>query len=73
MNGLNDIICTKTEEAEERNAAQAKVVEATDFQSVERGSTPLGSAKGTKEKNWNLVAMTDTIGGRDFSRLSVLQ
>lgn len=73
MNGLKDIICTtKPEEAEEMKVPGAIAVEATDFQSVGAGSIPVGDTKGMKDKNWNFGVMVDTIGGRDFARLSVL-
>lgn len=70
MNGMNDIE-TKTSEAEERNVPVAKLVKAPDFHSAIAGSSPVRNT----EKNWdrNIVAKTDTINGREFTRLSVLQ
>ncbi len=85
------ILCK--EEAEERNAPEAKMVEATDFQSVGTGSIPVRSTRVSMKhwfdkhgkdiiakdvivagnKGFNCVTETDTIDGRAFSRLSVLQ
>ncbi len=85
----NNDITTVKEEAEERNGGEAEVVEATDFQSVTREfKSPhrykLNMDNWHKEnkKNdvrnditigFNCVATTDIIGGRNFSRMSVLQ
>ena len=85
----NNDITTGKEEAEEHNGGEAEVVKATDFHSVisefeSRHRYKLVMDNWYKEKkeidirnenaiNFNCVATTDIIGGRNFSRLSVLQ
>lgn len=88
MNKLkNDIDSgTKTSEAEERNTPEAKVVEASHFQCERASSTLVGSTNGDemiigKNNGWQdfnnanfITKRKDVIvGGRDVSRLSVLQ
>lgn len=72
----NDID-NKTEEAEERNAPEAKVVEASHFQCERAGSSPVGSTKGDemiigKQNTFNWTKKDFVIAGRAQSRLSVL-
>jgi hypothetical protein len=64
---------TKTEEAEERNAREAKMVEATDFHSVGAGSNPVASTKNNcmRKENFNIDWTTNVIAGRSYSRLSL--
>ena len=82
----NDIIASKTEEAEEIYAPEAKMVEAPDFHSGRAGSIPVWSTvmkdwyEGNKKTDvsgagikFNCTTITNTIAGRDFSRLGVLQ
>lgn len=65
---------TKTEEAEERNAREAKMVEASDFHSGEAGSIPVASTNDYMKGNWNFNIDTKTtvIAGRSYSRLSLV-
>lgn len=60
---------TKTEEAEERNAREAKQVEAPDFHSGRVGSSPIASTDCFFKKVSFTIAI---INGREYSRLSVL-
>ena len=74
----NDIeLGNKTEEAEERNAPEGKLVEPTDFQSVGADSNPVGSTKDWQvEKmnngDFNIKKTCATIDGREYNRLSVM-
>ena len=83
----NDIT-TRKEEAEERNGREAEVVQATSFQGVISEFESRHGYKSVM-KNWyegkerngiittgvkfNCTTITNTIAGRDFSRLGVLQ
>ncbi len=75
MINKNENINTETVEGEERNAGEAKRVEALDFHPRRTGSSPVISTKDfMKNCDWkNIGVKTDTINGRAFSRLSVLQ
>jgi hypothetical protein len=69
---MKDLVPNITEEAEERNAREAKQVEASDFHSGEAGSSPVASTKDMK--NWfKINCTTIAVAGRDMARLSVFQ
>lgn len=74
----NDITKNEsTKEAEERNAPEAKLVEATDFQSVGASSNLVGSTNDwCTEKcgnDFNIKRINTRVAGNDYSRLSVLR
>lgn len=59
----NDIDLGKaTEEAEERFAPEAKMVEALDFQSRRAGSNPVGSTDCRNTNDWCVIS-----NGNDFT------
>lgn len=74
----NDIeLSSKTEEAEERNTPEGKLVEPIDFQSVGAGSNPVGSTNDWQvEKlnngDFNIKKTCAIIDGREYNRLSVM-
>lgn len=79
----NDIeLSGKTEEAEERNAPEAKMVEAPDFHSGRTGSNPVWSTDIKKDNDWQVEACGNDfsiktidrqVAGINTSRLSVLK
>lgn len=73
MFNIGKDIDSKITEAEERNAGEAKVVEATDFHPVGAGSIPVTSTKNMNVnkfgKNIDCGFITWNIAGRDYTRL----
>lgn len=72
-----DIDLSKTEEAEERFAPEAKQVEACAFQAQGVGSSPIRSTNDwevekLKNGDFNIKQVNTTIAGRDYNRLSVI-
>lgn len=77
MNLNQDVIVGReTEEAEERNAPEAKQVEACAFQAQRAGSSPVGSTddwcvEKIGNRDFNIIKTTATICGRDHGRLGI--
>ena len=73
----NDIELGKTEEAEERNATEVKVVETSDFHSEEASSNLVGSTNDWQTEkcggDFTIKTINRQVAGENYSRLSVLR